>query len=250
MIVDVHCHLTDNYFKDKLDRIINNAKKNNVVSIISNGLNYEDNLDVLKLSKKYSIIKASLGLYPLDAIKLNDNELEKTFNQIKENKDNIIAIGEVGMDFKYNKEYKKQKDIFTEIIELGEKIKKPLIIHSREAEKEVIELLETSKSKKFLLHSFTGNFKLVKKIFDNNYFISIPTNVVKAKHFQDIIRNFNFNQILTETDAPYLSPYKDKMNEPSFIKETIKKISEIKNLDKDEVEKIIFMNYQKFFLRW
>lgn len=249
MLVDVHAHLTDNVFKDNIDEIIKRAKKNNLVAIISNGLNYKDNIEVLNLSKKYNIIRASLGLYPLDAIKLNEKDLQITLSHIKKNKNNIIAIGEVGMDFKYSKDYKKQKDIFLKIIELSEKIKKPLIIHSRNAEKEVLELLETSKSKKFLLHSFTGNFKLVKKIFDNNYFISVPTNIVRAKHFQDIVKNFNLNQILTETDAPYLSPYKDKMNEPSFIVETIKKIAEIKDLDKKEVENIIFMNYQKFFLK-
>ncbi len=249
MIVDVHCHLTDVYFKDKLNQVIKNAQKNNVVSIISNGLNFEDNLNVLKLSKKYSLVKASLGLYPLDAIKLNESELQKTLEQIKKNKNNIIAIGEVGMDFKYNKDYKRQKDIFLKFIELSEKINKPLIIHSREAEKEVLELLETSKSKKFLMHCFTGNFKLVKKIFDNNYFMTIPCNIVRSKHFQDVVKNFELKQILTETDSPYLSPYKDKMNEPGFIAETIKRISEIKQLEKEEVENIIFMNYQKFFLK-
>src|SRR3989344_3594969 len=178
MIVDVHCHLTDDYFKDKLDKVISNAEKKNVVSIITNGLNFKDNLNVLKIS---------------------------------------------------------------------EKIKKPLIIHSRGAEKEVLELLETSKNKNFLLHSFTGNFKLVKKIFDNGYFLSAPCNIIRSRHFQDIVKNFNLNQILTETDSPYLSPYKDKMNEPSFIVETIKVISKIKNLDKSEVEKIIFKNFQNFF---
>src|SRR3989344_4585985 len=208
MIVDVHCHLTDDYFKDKLDKVISNAEKKNVVSIITNGLNFKDNLNVLKLSKKYNLVKASFGLYPLEAVKLNEKELSSILEQIKKNKNNIVGIGEIGMDFKYNNEFEKQKEIFSNIIEISEKIKKPLIIHSRGAEKEVLELLETSK-----------------------------------------IKNFNLNQILTETDSPYLSPYKDKMNEPSFIIETIKKISEIKNLDKEEVEKIIFMNYQKFFLK-
>src|SRR3989344_7808179 len=205
MLVDVHCHLTAEKFKNKLDNVIKNAKKNNVISIISNGLNFKDNLNVLKLSKKYSIVNASLGLYPLDAVKLNEKDLEKVFEQIKDNKKNIIAIGEVGMDFKYSQDHKKQKEIFLKIIELSEKIKKPLIIHSRGAEKEVIELLETSKSKRFLMHCFTGNYKLVKKIFDNNYFLSIPCNIVKSTHFKDIVKNFEMKQILTETDSPYLS---------------------------------------------
>ena len=142
MIVDVHCHLTDDYFKDKLDKVISNAEKKNVVSIITNGLNFKDNLNVLKLSKKYNLVKASFGLYPLDAVKLNEKELSLILEQIKKNKNNIVGIGEIGMDFKYNNEFEKQKEIFSNIIEISEKIKKPLIIHSRGAEKEVPLTLE------------------------------------------------------------------------------------------------------------
>jgi TatD DNase family protein len=79
--------------------------------------------------------------------------------------------------------------------------------------------------------------------------VSVPCNIVRSEHFQNIVKNFNLNQILTETDSPYLSPYKSRMNEPGFIVETIKIISKIKNLEKEEIEKIIFKNYQNFF-KW
>ena len=142
MIVDVHAHLTDNYFNDKLDKIINNAKKNNIVHIISNGINLEDNKKVLEISKKYNIVKAAFGFYPDDIIKSTFEEIEKNLEFIKKNKNKIIAIGEVGLDLYHNKELKKQKEIFIKIIELAEKINKPLIIHSRKAEKECIEILK------------------------------------------------------------------------------------------------------------
>src|SRR3989344_67936 len=247
MIVDVHAHLTDNYFNDKLDKIINNAKKNNIVHIISNGINLEDNKKVLEISKKYNIVKAAFGFYPDDIIKSTFEEIEKNLEFIKKNKNKIIAIGEVGLDLYHNKELKKQKEIFIKIIELAEKINKPLIIHSRKAEKECIEILKELQFKKALFHSFTGNFKLVKEIEKNNWMLSIPCNIVKSEHFQNIVKNFNLNQILTETDSPYLSPYKNKMNEPSFVVETIGIISKLKNLEKTEVEKIIFKNFQNFF---
>ncbi len=247
MIVDVHAHLTDNYFNDKLDKIINNAKKNNIVHIISNGINLEDNKKVLEISKKYNIVKAAFGFYPDDIIKSTFEEIEKNLEFIKKNKNKIIAIGEVGLDLYHNKELKKQKEIFIKIIELAEKINKPLIIHSRKAEKECIEILKELKFKKALFHSFTGNFKLVKEIEKNNWMLSIPCNIVRSEHFQNIVKNFNLNQILTETDSPYLSPYKNKMNEPSFIVETIKIISKLKNLEKNEIKNIIFKNFQNFF---
>ena len=247
MIVDVHCHLTDPYFKDKLDMVISNARKNDVIFAIANGINYEDNKKVLELSKKYEIVKAAFGFYPDEIIKSNEEEINLTLEQIKKNKNKIIAIGEVGLDLYHNEEIKKQKEVFVKIIELAEKINKPLIIHSRKAEQECIELLKEFKFKKALFHSFTGNFKLVKEIEKNNWMLSIPCNIIRSEHFQNIIKDFNLNQILTETDSPYLSPYKNKMNEPSFIVETIKMISELRNLEKEEVEKIIFKNFQNFF---
>lgn len=247
MLVDVHAHLTDDYFNDKLDLVISNSKKSNLAYIISNGLNLEDNKKVLEISKKYEIIKPSLGFYPDDIINSTEEEIEINLDFIEKNKNKIIAIGEVGLDLYRNLSLNKQKEIFIRIIELAEKIKKPLIIHSRKAESECIGLLKEFNFKKALFHSFTGNFKLVKEIEKNNWMISIPCNIVRLKHFQDIVKNVDLNRILTETDSPYLSPYKDKMNEPSFIVETIKIISSIKNLEKDEVEKIIFKNYQNFF---
>ena len=246
MIVDVHCHLTDKYFDDKLDKVIDRAKKNNITNIISNGINLEDNKKILEISKKYNIVKSSLGFYPDDIIKSTEEEIEENLEFIKKNKNKIIAIGEVGLDLHNNFNLDKQKEIFLKIIELDEEIKKPLIIHSRKTEKECIELVKNY-NVKVLFHCFTGNFKLVKEIEKNNFMISIPCNVVRSEHFQNIVKNFNLNQILTETDAPYLSPFNDKMNEPSFIVETIKIISKIKNLEKEEVEKIIFKNYLNFF---
>ena len=247
MLIDVHAHLTDEYFKDKLNDVIKRAEKNKISIIISNGINYPDNKKILEIAKKYDIVKSSFGFYPDDIICSSEDEIEKNLEFIRKNKNKIIAIGEVGLDMYHNKSLDKQKEIFCRIIELALKINKPLIIHSRKAEKECIEILKNFQFKKALFHSFTGNFKLVKEIEKNNWMLSIPCNAVRSEHFQNIIKNFNLNQILTETDSPYLSPYKDKMNEPSFIVETVKIISKIKNIEVEEIKKIIFKNYQNFF---
>jgi len=132
---------------------------------------------------------------------------------------------------------------------LAEKIKKPVVIHSRKAEKECIEIIETFKIKNVDMHCFSGNFKLVKKVQDNGWFFSIPTNIVRLFHFQKIVEETPMSQLLTETDSPYLSPFIEKRNEPSFVVETIRKISEIKKLNEEEVKKLIFMNFQKIFLK-
>lgn len=247
MLVDVHAHLTDRYFDDKLDKVIKDAELNSVISIITNGLNYVDNKKVLQISEKNEIIKPSLGFYPDDIINSDDDEIEINLDFIKKNRNKIIAIGEVGLDLYHNHLLKKQKEVFLRIIDLAEKIDKPLIIHSRKAERECISILEECKFKRALFHSFTGDFNLVKEIENNNWMLSIPCTVIKSEHFQNIIKIFDLNKILTETDSPYLSPYVGKMNGPSFIVETINMISKIKNLEKEEVEKIILKNYYHFF---
>ena len=249
MLVDVHSHLNFKDFDKDRDEVVKRAEKLNM-TIVDSATNISDAKRSLELSKKYKIIKSSLGLYPLYAIKLNEKKLNEEIDFIKENKDKIIAIGEIGLDKSIeDHKIKEQEEIFRKVLTLAEKIKKPIVIHSRKAEKECIDILETFKIKSIDMHCFGGNFKLVKRIQDNGWFFSIPTNIVRLLHFQQIVEQTSMSQILTETDAPYLSPFKDKRNEPSFVVETIKKISEIKKLDEEEVKNLIYMNFQKTFLK-
>jgi len=251
LLVDVHAHLDLKEFGSDLDEVMNRAEKAGVKVIINNGLSPESNRKTLELSKKYKILKPALGLYPDDAIKLTQEQIRDEINFIKRNKDKIIAIGEVGLDYKYSKkkqEQELQKEIFLKIINLSKKINKPLIIHSRKAESDVINMLENSDAKKAILHCFSGKLKLIKKAAELGYYFSVPTNVVRSNQFQKLVEIVDINQLLTETDSPYLSPYKGRKNEPTFIIETIKKIAEIKNISINETANNIFMNYQNVFL--
>jgi len=250
MLVDVHAHIYKEYFNEDINEIIEKAKKNNVVSIINAGINHETNKEVIELSKKFSILKSSLGLYPLEGIKLEEDQINETINFIEKNRNKIIAIGEVGLDYHYVKnKNKEQKDIFQKIINIAEKLDLPIVVHSRGAESDCVEMLESSKIKKIIMHSFSGNMKLIKRIGDNGWTFSIPTNVVYSTQFQNIVDKTSISKILTETDSPYLSPKKNERNEPSNIIYSIKKISDIKKLEKEEIEKLIFLNFQKIFIK-
>ena len=152
------------------------------------------------------------------------------------------------MDYYLIKDEKEQKSLFLKMIELAEKIKKPILIHSRKAELDCIEMLESSKLKKIIMHCFTGKKRLVKIIMDNGWFLTIPTCVARSLQFQDIAKNVPLNQLFCETDAPYLSPYKDRRNEPAFIIESYKKLAEIKRMELTEVVNNIWMNWQKTFV--
>ena len=184
--------------------------------------------------------------------KLSEKEFQRDLDFIKEHKNDIIAIGEIGLDFHNTSEdhlKKIQQDRFKIILEELGKLKKPFVIHTRKAEKEVIDILESMSVKKVDLHCFTGNYKLAKRVIDNGWSFSIPPNIMRSLHFQGLVSMTPISQLLTETDSPYLAPPPKQRNEPSFVKLTVQKIAEIKNIDESEAEKMIFMNYQKLFLQ-
>lgn len=261
MLVDSHAHLDHVKYKDDLDEVIERCRKNKVF-VVSCGVNKESNRKVLEISKKYNdVVKAALGMYPFDAVDIQTDEgylgrkpikfnVDEELEFIKKNKDKIAAISEVGLDNSIeNSKIEEQKKVFLKVIELSEKIGKPLIVHSRKAEQLCVELLESCKHKNIVMHFFSGSMKLVKRIEDNGWNLSIPCNIDRLQHFQLVCEKVNINQLLTETDSPYAPPIGENRNEPIFVEKTIEKISEIKKLDKDEVEKNIFMNFQKLFLK-
>jgi len=258
MLIDIHTHLDHPHFKENIGKVIGNAEKADLKVILTAGVNPETNRKVLELAKKYGIVKAALGIYPPQTLQkeidsgeypLQENkfDFDEEIKFIEKNKDNISAIGEIGLDYSQDENQKKQKEIFEKLISLAEKIGKPVIIHSRKAEADCIEILESSKLKKIIMHCFCGKKKLVAKIVDNGWFLTIPTSVVRSTQFQDNIKNCPITQLFCETDAPYLSPFKDKRNEPAFILESYKKIAEIKGMELKEVVNNIWMNWQRMF---
>ncbi|MDD5331450.1 MAG: TatD family hydrolase [Candidatus Nanoarchaeia archaeon] len=247
MLVDVHAHLDFKEFDSDRNEVINEAKKAGVVKIITSGLNQKTNENALELSKKYGIVEASLGLYPIDMLKLNGKQISSCLEFIKKHSKEIVGIGEVGLDYQESQDKITQKKNFQQIISLAESLNLPIIVHSRKAESDVIEMLESSKIKKVVLHCFSGNMKLVKKASDLNYNFSIPCNILFSNHFKTLVENVPLKQLLTETDCPYLSPIKGQRNEPKYIGYTINEIAKLKKLTEEETKKIIFMNYQRIF---
>ncbi len=258
MLIDIHCHLDHPLFNGKYDKIIDNAKKAGLKVILTAGINPETNRKTLELAKKYDIVKAALGIYPpktlLNEIKEGGYplkpvlpDIDEELDFIKKNKKHLTAIGECGLDYSMDENKENQKEIFQKQIDLAEKLDKPIIVHSRKAESDCIEMLESSRLKKVLLHCFSGKKKLVKKAVNLGFYFSVPTNVTRAQNFQIMAEIVNINQLFCETDSPYLSPFKEKMNEPANVIESYKKIAEIKNMDLNETINNIWMNWGKVF---
>lgn len=246
MFIDAHCH-TDLFSEKELDEIIKECKKQKVKAIISNGINVKTNRHVLTLAQKFPEIKCALGVYPIDALELTDNQIDEEINFIEKNKDKIVSVGEVGIDLKDETEVKRQEENLEKFVKLSIKIDKALTIHSRKAESECINLLEKLKAKKVLMHHFAGKLKLLDQIIRNGWFLSIPASVTYSTHFQEIVKRVPIQNLLCETDSPYLNPNKEEKNYPYNCIYSYKKIAEIKELSLKEVEKLIEENYKKLF---
>lgn len=256
-LIDVHCHLDDFFFNNEIDKIIENCRKNNCL-VFTAGITPDTNRHALELSKKYpDVVKACLGIYPPDALRkeveneknkpILDYDIDEEIKFIENNKDNIIAVGEVGMDFKDGTDFEMQERIFRKMIELAMRIDKPLVIHSRKAEMKVIDILEEYKYRKVVMHCFGGKHTQVKRIRENKWYFSIPTSIVRDQHFQKIVKETGTQYLLTETDSPFLSPFKDSRNEPSNVIETIKVMAKLRNMSEDDIANLLHRNCRYLF---
>lgn len=248
-------------FKLDLDSVFERSLNQGMKYLINSGVNPKTNRKSLELSKKYSFVKCSFGLYPVDSIieKVGSNvsddyireiegfSVDSEIKWIEEHKEDCIALGEVGLDYQVAPDYKEeQKEVFLKAIDLARRLNKPLIIHSRKAEADALELLN-GQSLKVILHCFSGKKSLIKKGIEQGYYFSVPPVIERLEHFNHLVRLVPLNFLLTETDSPYLSPIAGKRNDPSNIPLTLKKIAEIKCLSVEEVSRQIFNNAKEVF---
>lgn len=251
MFIDVHCHLDKEFFDENfVEGAIERALKNRVGRIVANTTSLESIKEILKISEKFKIVSVAGGIYPLNHLKINEKEFDCVLEFIRKNREKFCAIGEVGMDFKEDSEnHELQRKRFFKIVEFAKEINKPLIIHSRKAEEEVIEILEKQSVKNVIMHCFSGKLKFVERILNNDWFLSIPGNVVFSEHFQKVVSMSRIENLFCETDSPYLHPTKEFPNEPVNVVENYKKIAEIKKSALKEIEEKIEKNFLRCFGR-
>jgi TatD DNase family protein len=247
MFIDCHCHF-DLVKEEDRQEILNKAEEKGVEKVISCSTSFESNKTNLKLKKKFENIEAGLGLYPLNALELNEKELERAFKFFEENIIKAGAIGEVGLDKKFTKneeDLEKQKKVFERFIELGKKYDKPLIIHSRYAQRDVLELLEKKKAKKVLLHGFTESGKLMKKAVEAGYFVGVGLIVLENELVQERVKEIPLEKVLFETDCPIRILGKRAYSEN--IRKIAEKVAELKYLPLEKVEEQQEENFYELF---
>lgn len=263
MYIDIHTHLDHDNFNTDRDEVVKRARDAGVKLIINNGVNPVTNRLTLEYAKKYDIVEAALGIYPVEALSKEIEQMgisnwlvkpfdmgeELTFIEHQAKTKKIVAFGEVGLDFHSvgRETENSQKSVFQRFIDLSEKYKLPLIIHSRKAEQDVFDMLQSSNARKAVFHCFTGRVSLAKKIIDKGYSFSIPPLVVRNQQFQGLVQEIPTSRILTETDAPYLGPDPGKRNEPMNVISSVDIIAKLKKVEPEEMKKMIYMNYKNLF---
>ena len=254
MIVDSHCHLDYPNLYDELDDVIKRAEYNQVKYLLTICTTLESFEKIKLIINKYKNIYGTFGIHPHETKKFKEVDSKFILNLKKKNK-KIIGIGETGLDFYYNYSEKEiQKKSFIKHINAASELNIPIIVHSRDAENETYEILnsETKNSDlKILIHCFTGSKEFAKKLLDINCYISV-SGIITFKNSIDLVDTVSsipIEKLLVETDSPYLapSPHRGKSNEPSYIIHTVEKLSQIKKISKENVITNTTNNFKKFF---
>lgn len=265
-MIDVHCHLNFEAFRDDFDDIIKNAKKEGVEIIINTGTKLDSSRKAVELSKKYENLYAIVGIHPHHADKSDLNldwekELEKLAKMPK-----VLAIGEIGMDYYQYKsngivDPKLQRDIFEKQIELAHKVNLPIQIHNRHAGKEIIEILKHHRNllktnNPGMFHCFAGNMETLRSVLQMGFYIGFDGNITykglapgETTTLSDLAIATPLDRIVTETDSPYLSPvpYRGSRNVPSHVIIVGEFLSQIKHISFDKVKAQTTQNAKALF---
>lgn len=262
-MIDIHCHLNFPRFEKDLEDVVTRAKEKGVEKIVNVGTSVQESKKVVELSQKYDDLYAIIGVHPHDADKVSGNWLEELEGLSKNAK--VIGIGEIGLDY-FQKDlgkivdHKIQKEIFRKQIELSIKLKLPLQIHSRKAAKDIIEILKEYKDKLLpipgMFHCMAGDLDYLNNVLDLGFYIGFDGNITyeglapgEDTKLSVLVENTPIERIVTETDAPFLTPVpmRGGRNEPSYVIITGSSIAKIKGTSFDEVNKITTKNSKNIF---
>ena len=253
-IIETHCHL--DYLKEKpLAEILQEAKDNGVERIITIAVE-PDNLDeVMKLADENEMIFFTQGTHPHDAKLSSDKDLATVEERCSHKK--MVAVGEIGLDYHYDHSPReKQIEVFKQHLEIAIKKQKPVVIHTREADEDMMKILSEYAprlSKKGVVHSFSSGAELAKKALELGFYLGFNGMITfkKAQNVRDIVAFCPLDQLLLETDSPFLTPvpHRGKENSPAKLPHILEKVAEIKNLTPEEVATTCFQNSMDLFFQ-
>lgn len=252
MYIDTHCHLSlEDY--DDIDLVIKENRESGIDKIIVSGCTKESILESINLANTYDDIFLTIGFHPSEASIITDHDLLFLKEKILEN-NKVIGIGEIGLDYHYGKEdMKKQKELFRKQMELADELQLPVVIHSRDATKDTIEILKEYPNVQGDIHCFSGSVETAQIYISMGYYLGIGGVVTfKNSNLFKVVEAVGIDHILLETDAPYLTPepFRGKLNSSKYISIIAKRIAEILTISEEIVaEKTLFNTKTLFDLK-
>jgi TatD DNase family protein len=265
-MIDTHCHLEMKEFSPDLDAVITRAKDSGIEAIVTIGSDIGGCRGALELSAKYDFIYAAIGIHPHDARDFSP----AVFSQLKswvadgrlshsaidscgvENSPKIVAIGELGLDYHYDLSPRtKQREVFETQLGFAKEAGLPVIVHSREAGEETLEILRQSGLNRGVMHCFSGDIKMAEETLSLGFHISIagPVTFKNADMLRMVSKAVPDDRLLVETDAPYLAPipFRGRRNEPSYVIETARCIADLRGVSLEDIDRITTLNAKRLF---
>ena len=248
MYIDTHCHLSKKYYND-IDKVIEDNQIALIDKIIISGCEKDELEETMKIINNYNIVYATIGYHPDQADIITEKDIKKLENLVNSSK-KVVGIGEIGLDYHYDDINKdKQKQIFEMQLKIAEKLSLPVVIHSRDATFDTIEILKKYKVKG-IIHCFSGSLETANIYIGMGYKLGIGGVLTfKNSKLGEVVKEVSLNSIVLETDSPYLTPdpYRGKTNSSKYIPLIAEKLSQIKDVTINEVAKITTKNCYDLF---
>jgi len=250
MFIDTHCHLDFPEFDSDRQQVINHAREEGVSYIVNVGSSLESSQASVELTKEYDFIYAAVGIHPHDTDKFNEDIYSSVRALASQAK--VVAIGEIGLDYYRNYSTEEnQKKTFISLLSLAKELKLPVILHIRQAQEPVMEIIKDFLPLRAVVHCFSGDRDFLQKCLSLDFFVSFTCNVTykKADNLRSIIKSAPLEKMFLETDAPYLSPesMRGLRNEPVGVKAVAEEIARIKKLEVEEIAAATTNNAKRFF---
>lgn len=253
-LIDTHCHLDMDAYKDDLDTILEQAYQNHVCTVISIGIDEKSSRHAISLARRYPMVKATIGIHPHDVGHIHSQTLNILADLAEKNRNHVVGYGEIGLD--YAKNYAPpdtQRRHFCSQLALAKDLGLPVIIHDRDAHDDILRILQQAAPFPHggVMHCFSGDMSLASQVLDLGLLISIPGVVTfkNAADLQEVARLAPLTSLLLETDGPFLTPvpWRGKRNQPSFLLHTAQTVADLRGISINEVARQTSTNAMTLF---
>lgn len=253
MLIDTHSHLNHEDFAEDLPQAITRAREAGVERILVAGYDMPSSEKAVEIAGAYEGVVASVGIHPHDAKSLKPADLDRLRELAAWEK--VVAIGEIGLDFHYNfSPREEQEEAFRLQIRLAHELDMPIIVHSREAGDDILDILKSEPSVRGVMHCFSQDLETAKQVIDLGFYIGVagPVTYKRSEELREAVEWTPIDRLLVETDCPYLAPqkFRGKRNEPSYVVYVAEKVAEVKSLPFDTIAEKTTQNAYSLFGQW